>query len=482
MKRFIAVILCGLVITGFTMEIGTAQDNAGNPSTDQQERREASRNGDAHREELAAHAREIRAEINRVQDQFDKAREAGNETQSRELRQFLEELHEGLLRVEQELQSGEREHHLDGEKRSEHDEHRNALRRELGQLEKHIEAASNEGNEEKVRELKRHFDELHAKLTHLEQELSGGERPERREEHGEREHSEAHELEQAVHEIQQELRHLEEALNGAEREGNEDKARSIRRHMENLADELQHLERERQEQREPHGDREHHRDGEKESEHDDRHEPREEHDDGNHDDEDDRRKLEYFREVLITQLKQNEGRLREAQEAGDEGAVEELAEHQGNLFWKLREVEGILGAEDRHRDDEDDSERHEPEHRQNSDEHHEGEDDREHHGGIEGRLEHLHIAIEHLRAGGFGDLAHLAGETGYRIERDLHDGHNDREHHDGHDDREHHDGHNDRDDISREDVVRHVLELEEHLQRLHQELERVKHFLEQRER
>ena len=143
MKRFIAVILCGLVITGFTMEIGTAQDNAGNPSTDQQERRETPRNGDAHREELAAHAREIRAEINRVQDQFDKAREAGNETQSRELRQFLEELHEGLLRVEQELQSGEREHHLDGEKRSEHDEHRNALRRELGQLSNRIKGELN---------------------------------------------------------------------------------------------------------------------------------------------------------------------------------------------------------------------------------------------------------------------------------------------------------------------------------------------------
>ena len=97
MKRFIAVILCGLVITGFTMEISTAQDNAGNPPTDQQERREASRNGDDHREDLAAHAREIRAEINRVQDQFDKARETGDEGQSRELRQLLEELHEAFF-------------------------------------------------------------------------------------------------------------------------------------------------------------------------------------------------------------------------------------------------------------------------------------------------------------------------------------------------------------------------------------------------
>ena len=220
MKRFIALTFCGLMFTGFTMAISTAQDKVENPSADQQERREASRHEDEHREELAGHAKEIRAEINRVQDQFDKAREAGKEGQIRELRQFLEELHEELLHVEQELQGEEREHHRDGEKRSELDEHRNALRHELGELEKHIEAASNEGNEEEVRELKRHFDEILGKLKDVEQELNGRER----------------------------------------------------------------------------------------------HEHPEEHDFGRHDNEEDRRKLEYFHEVLIQQLKQNEGRLREAQE------------------------------------------------------------------------------------------------------------------------------------------------------------------------
>ncbi len=383
MKRFIALTFCGLMFTGFTVGISSAQDKVENPPSDQQERREASRQEAEHLEELAGHAREIRAEINRVQDQFDKAREAGKEGQIRELRQFLEELHEELLHVEQELQGEEREHHRDGEKRSELDEHRNALRHELGELEKHIEAASNEGNEEEVRELKRHFDEILGKLKDVEQELNGRER----------------------------------------------------------------------------------------------HEHPEEHDFGRHDNEEDRRKLEYFHEVLIQQLKQNEGRLREAQEAGDESAVEELAQHQENLFWKLREVEEILGEEDRSHDHEDDAERHELEHRQDRDEHHEGEGDREHHDGIDERLEHLHIAIEHLRAGGFGELAHLAAETAEKI----HQGNHDQRHHDGQHDQRHHEGQHDREDISREDVVRHVLELEEHLHRLHQELERVKHFLEQRD-
>ena len=134
----------------------------------------------------------------------------------------------------------------------------------------------------------------------------------------------------------------------------------------------------------------------------------------------------------------------------------------------MREVEEILGEEDRSHDHEDDAERHELEHRQDRDEHHEGEGDREHHDGIDERLEHLHIAIEHLRAGGFGELAHLAAETAEKI-------------HQGNHDQRHHEGQHDHQDISREDVVRHVLELEEHLHRLHQELERVKHFLEQRE-
>ena len=260
MKRFIALTFCGLMFTGFTVGISSAQDKVENPPSDQQERREPSRQEDEHLEELAGHAREIRAEINRVQDQFDKAREAGKEGQIRELRQFLEELHEELLHVEQELQGEEREHHRDGEKRSELDEHRNALRHELGELEKHIEAAANEGNEEEVRELKRHFDEILGKLKDVEQELNERERHEHPEEHKEREDSEAHEIEHAVNAIHQELKHLQEALNGAEREEDEDKARSIRRHMEELANKLQHLERERHEHPEEHKEREHHRD------------------------------------------------------------------------------------------------------------------------------------------------------------------------------------------------------------------------------
>ena len=141
MKRFVAITLSGLIITGFIIGISIAQDKAGNPSSDQQERREESRDVDGHREELANHAREIRAEIKSVQNQFDKAREGGNERQAQELQQFLEELHEELLHVERELQDGEREHS------GGHEHAFKEMQQELRHLEEALHAAEREGNE-----------------------------------------------------------------------------------------------------------------------------------------------------------------------------------------------------------------------------------------------------------------------------------------------------------------------------------------------
>ena len=284
------------------------------------------------------------------------------------------------------------------------------------------------------------------KLKHIQDELRG-EREEHSDDHGNLKHDRTHELHEVAEAIHKELGQLDEALRGAEREGNEDKAHSIRRHIEDLKGKLERI------QRELHADeREEHQEKE-------RHVNPEEH-----------RKLEYFREVLVKQLKQNEDRLREARESEDEGAIEELAQHQENLFLKLREVELALSGREhsRHEDDA----RHEREHGEERDEHH----DRDHdHGDLEARFEHLHAAIEHLKAGGFEDLAHQAIEKAEKIEREFHE-----RGHEEHADR--HERHGGDSEISREDIVRKVRELEEHLHHLHEELEHVKRVLGNRDR
>ncbi|MBH57521.1 MAG: hypothetical protein CMJ82_10090 [Planctomycetaceae bacterium] len=350
----------------------------------------------------------------------------------------------------QQRKDGREEHREDHDNElAKIDEFRRSLRHKLGEIEKQIEVAANEGNEGRVRELKGHYEEVLGKLKLIQSELRGHEE-EHGDNRGEPKHDNVHELHEVAEGLHKELHHLEEALRGAEREGNEDKARSIRRHMEDLKGKLEHL------RRELHAD-----DRERE------HQEKERNVSG-----DERRKLEYFREVLVKQLKQNEDRLREAQEAENEGAVEELSRHQENLFLKLREVESALnGREHPHHDND---ARHEREHGDDRDEHHDRDHDHDH-GDIESRFEHLHAAIEHLKAGGFEDLAHLAIETAEDIEREFHE-----QRHGEHADE--HERHRDDSEISREDVVRKVRELEEHIHHLHEELEHVKQVLENRGR
>ena len=324
------------------------------------------------------------------------------------------------------------------------------IRLEIERLKEQWQIARREGKEEKARELGNHIEELMVKLKHLAGELNADEREaeEKRDQDRKHEqeagHQEARKLEEHANGIRKELGKLEELFAAAREEGNEDKASELEGHMRELIQKLEHIEEAqvRNQERERHTDLEEHQDRE-------------------HGEVQERKKLEYFHQVLVQQLKQGERRLEEARERGNEDQVAELAEHQENLFHKLREVEATLRGEDRR------------EHAGERVEHHDSEHDRRRqgNGNLEERLEHLHIAIEHLQAGGFNDVARHAIDIAEEISRGLH-----REEH-AHEDR--HDEHEGRhEEIGREELLHKVRHLEEQLHHLNQEMEHIHRALE----
>jgi len=455
MKRFVTVAFSCCLLGGVIVGLGIAQDQTLDPFAQREpdaprerdsDRRESEE--DVERDERAAHVNELRAEIRRVQEQFAKAKAEGNEDQLRELGQFLEKLHVELRNVKRHLHEsnqGKNEH-------GKHDElagHAEEIRKELGHLEERFVLAREEGKEEKARELQQHMQELGKKLRHIEAELHGGDRDGREDQHAKRGEFDRGELEEAAEAIEQELHRLEELSERARNEGQEEKARGIARHIEDLHGKLEVIGNNLGEHE--HGDREHAEDRER---------GEREYLDG-----EEREKLEYFHEVLVKQLKQNEQRLEEAQENGREEEVDELAQHQENLFLKLREVEAMLEGEERpHREERghDEDERHARDH------------DRQGHDDLEARLEHLHIAIEHLKAGGFEEIAHHAISVAERIDREIHGEEHAREHE--------HEHEREREHVGREEIVHKVRQLEEHLHHLHEELEHVKRVLERTDR
>ena len=339
--------------------------------------------------------------------------------------------------------------------REELEAHAKELHAEIKRVRAQFEDAKAAGKEGDLRELGQYLEELHLELREVDRAVHGDDEKRNEEKrHDEKRHEDAEhgELQAHVREIRLEIERLKEQWQIARKEGQEEKARELGNHVEELMVKLNHLSGELNADG---------REAEEKRDHDRRHDQEAGDQDRENGEVQERKKLEYFHQVLVQQLKQGERRLEEARERGNEDQVAELAEHQENLFHKLREVEATLRGEDRR------------EHAGERVEHHDSEHDRRRqgNGNLEERLEHLHIAIEHLQAGGFNDVARHAIDIAEEISRGLH-----REEH-AHEDR--HDEHEERhEEIGREELLHKVRHLEEQLHHLNQEMEHIHRALE----
>ncbi len=417
MKSVIGLVLAGVITCGLFLGMSLAQDTVENPFVEREVSRDEAHKREAEREELVAHVNEIRAEIKRAQVQFEQAQSEGNEDRILELKNLSKELHRELHEAERALVARGGPPQGVDKKAEDVNAHSNALHRELGRLKVHLSEARKQGNEEKVRELERHIDELHARIKHPEDvRHADGKR------HDDRDREHPDELEHAAKAIHEELAELEKALHEAAEQGQQERAEEIRRHMKSLFAKLEHIEHGLH--RREHGSSDQH--------------AREWQD------------LQHVRQVLVDQLRQNERRIFELRKSGNnEEALRELAQHQEKLSLKLREVEETLAGNPRH--------------------------GRENHREAAEQMEHLRIAIEHLKAGGFDELVGHAEEVAEHVERALRgEGHD--HHHDEHVEvHEHH-------DLARDELFHRVRKLETHLHQVQEELERVKHELERRNR
>jgi hypothetical protein len=154
---------------------------------------------------------------------------------------------------------------------------------------------------------------------------------------------------------------------------------------------------------------------------------------------------------------------RKAQEEGNEGQAREAGQYLERLTAELQEIKQHF-SRTREGDDDRREERQERDEYDQRDERH---DDRDR-GDEQGeRMEHLHAALEHLHAGGFGDLAQM-------IERKVDEMHRQ-------DERPRHDQ-DDRQGPSREDLEHVVRELGQQLEHLGRELQHVRRTLEESNR
>ena len=106
------------------------------------------------------------------------------------------------------------------------------LRRELEELEKHIAIAREEGQEEKAREFRRHFEELQGKLKHIEDELNSHQRKDGREEHREDHDNELAKIDEFRRSLRHKLGEIEKQIEVAANEGNEGRVRELKGHYE----------------------------------------------------------------------------------------------------------------------------------------------------------------------------------------------------------------------------------------------------------
>jgi hypothetical protein len=146
---------------------------------------------------------------------------------------------------------------------------------------------------------------------------------------------------------------------------------------------------------------------------------------------------------------------RKAQEEGNEGQAREAGQYLDRLTAELQEIRQYFN---RTREGNDDR-REERQERDEYDQRDERHDDRDR-GDEQGeRMEHLHTALEHLHAGGFGDLAQM-------IERKVDEMHRQ----------------DDRQGPSRDELEHVVRELEQRLEHLGRELQHVRRTLEESNR
>jgi hypothetical protein len=215
----------------------------------------------------------------------------------------------------------------------------------------------------------------------------------------------------------------------AQEEGNEEQAREVGQHLEKLNREMQelrqHFGREREgndDGREREGDQQ--RDGDREQE------------------------LRKHYEQLLHKMEDVKNIYRKAQEDGDEGQAREAGQYLEKLTAELQEIRQHFN---RDRDGNDDGRENRP--------------DRDNGGEIGERVRHLQAALEHLHAGGFGDLAQM-------IERKVDEMHRQ-------DDRPR----PDQDDRPARDELENVVEeLGQQLENLGRELQRVQRTLEESNR
>ena len=202
----------------------------------------------------------------------------------------------------------------------------------------------------------------------------------------------------------------------AQEEGNEGQTREVGQYIEKLNREMQELRQHFTRDREGEGDRE--------------------------------RELRNHYEQLMHKMEDAKKIHRQAQEEGNEGQTREVGQYIEKLNREMQELRQHFtrnrGGNDDGRDSQSD--------RDNGDE-------------IGERVRHLHAALEHLHAGGFGDLAQM-------LERKVDEMHRQ-------DDRPRH-GQDDR--LARDELENVVEELGQQLENLGRELQRVQRTLEESKR